>query len=173
MPILFVLPHILARAGIREVHFFPFNPVLSFNGKPVKNLKSLAKMVESCKDDYLKFDLEYQQGSLVRRSDVLGLIMRCNELAHDIMKAAMTQQLPPMLLSLNMCKSCRHLDTASSALIRSSGWRALWGLDELQVGRRTECHLCSLHIDVVQRGSCYVPQGSSVGVLEFGRMLSH
>lgn len=35
--------------------------VLSFNGKPVKNLKSLAKMVESFEDDYLKFDLEYQQ----------------------------------------------------------------------------------------------------------------
>lgn len=35
--------------------------VLAFNGKPVKNLKSLADMVESCEDDYLRFDLEYQQ----------------------------------------------------------------------------------------------------------------
>ncbi|GLT33296.1 hypothetical protein SLA2020_078980 [Shorea laevis] len=35
--------------------------VLAFNGKPVKNLKSLADMVENCKDKYLKFDLEYQQ----------------------------------------------------------------------------------------------------------------
>ncbi|RZB80952.1 Protease Do-like 9, partial [Glycine soja] len=35
--------------------------VLAFNGKPVKNLKSLDNMVESCDDDYLKFDLEYQQ----------------------------------------------------------------------------------------------------------------
>ncbi|KAL5723640.1 Protease Do-like 9 [Ranunculus cassubicifolius] len=35
--------------------------VLAFNGKPVKNLKDLAKMVESCKDEFLKFDLEYQQ----------------------------------------------------------------------------------------------------------------
>lgn len=35
--------------------------VLAFNGKPVKNLSSLASMVESCNDDYLKFDLEYQQ----------------------------------------------------------------------------------------------------------------
>jgi len=35
--------------------------VLAFNGKPVKNLKSLANMVESCEDEYLKFDLEYQQ----------------------------------------------------------------------------------------------------------------
>ncbi|PON93346.1 Peptidase S1C [Trema orientale] len=35
--------------------------VLAFNGKPVKNLKSLASMVESCDDEFLKFDLEYQQ----------------------------------------------------------------------------------------------------------------
>ncbi|CAA0826750.1 Protease Do-like 9 [Striga hermonthica] len=33
----------------------------AFNGQPVKNLKSLARMVESCDDEYLKFDLEYQQ----------------------------------------------------------------------------------------------------------------
>ncbi|XLR04875.1 protease Do-like 9 isoform X3 [Arachis hypogaea] len=35
--------------------------VLAFNGKPVKNLKSLATMVENCDDEFLKFDLEYQQ----------------------------------------------------------------------------------------------------------------
>ncbi|KAL5582500.1 hypothetical protein UlMin_014942 [Ulmus minor] len=35
--------------------------VHSFNGKPVKNLKSLASLVESCTDEYLKFDLEYEQ----------------------------------------------------------------------------------------------------------------
>ncbi|KAF3329156.1 Protease Do-like 9 [Carex littledalei] len=35
--------------------------VLSFNGKPVKNLKSLVQMVEKCKEGFLKFDLEYQQ----------------------------------------------------------------------------------------------------------------
>ncbi|KAL6559421.1 Protease Do-like 9 [Orobanche gracilis] len=35
--------------------------VLAFNGQPVKNLKSLAEMVESCNDEYLKFDLAYQQ----------------------------------------------------------------------------------------------------------------
>lgn len=35
--------------------------VLAFNGKPVKNLKSLATMVESCDDEYLKFDLDYDQ----------------------------------------------------------------------------------------------------------------
>ncbi|KAL3642463.1 Protease Do-like 9 [Castilleja foliolosa] len=35
--------------------------VHAFNGQPVKNLKSLAMMVESCDDEYLKFDLEFQQ----------------------------------------------------------------------------------------------------------------
>ncbi|XP_020979497.1 probable ATP-dependent RNA helicase DDX6 isoform X3 [Arachis ipaensis] len=35
--------------------------VLAFNGKPVKNLKGLATMVENCDDESLKFDLEYQQ----------------------------------------------------------------------------------------------------------------
>ncbi|XP_050382706.1 protease Do-like 9 [Argentina anserina] len=35
--------------------------VLAFNGKPVKNLKNLATMVESCDDEYLKFDLDYNQ----------------------------------------------------------------------------------------------------------------
>ncbi|KAM7278126.1 hypothetical protein ACFE04_005260 [Oxalis oulophora] len=35
--------------------------VLAFNGKPVKNLKSLADMVENCGDEYMKFDLDYDQ----------------------------------------------------------------------------------------------------------------
>ncbi|KAM3359569.1 protease Do-like 9 isoform X1 [Capsicum galapagoense] len=35
--------------------------VLAFNGATVKNLKSLASMVEKCNDEFLKFDLEYQQ----------------------------------------------------------------------------------------------------------------
>ncbi|XXG63291.1 hypothetical protein AAC387_Pa05g1522 [Persea americana] len=35
--------------------------VLAFNGKPIKNLKGLAGMVESCDDEFLKFDLEFQQ----------------------------------------------------------------------------------------------------------------
>ncbi|KAK8918261.1 Protease Do-like 9 [Platanthera zijinensis] len=35
--------------------------VLAFNGKPLKNLKSLATMVENCKDEFLQFDLEYEQ----------------------------------------------------------------------------------------------------------------
>ncbi|XP_038984047.1 protease Do-like 9 [Phoenix dactylifera] len=37
------------------------NQVLSFNGQPVKNLKTLASMVENCDEEFLQFDLEYQQ----------------------------------------------------------------------------------------------------------------
>ncbi|XP_027928594.1 protease Do-like 9 isoform X1 [Vigna unguiculata] len=42
--------------------------VLAFNGKPVKNLKNLATMVESCDGEYLKFDLEYQQIVVLKTS---------------------------------------------------------------------------------------------------------
>ncbi|EOA16285.1 hypothetical protein CARUB_v10004432mg [Capsella rubella] len=35
--------------------------VLAFNGKPVKNLKGLVEMVENCEDEYMKFNLDYNQ----------------------------------------------------------------------------------------------------------------
>ncbi|GAV87672.1 Cas_Cas4 domain-containing protein/Dna2 domain-containing protein/AAA_11 domain-containing protein/AAA_12 domain-containing protein [Cephalotus follicularis] len=53
------------------------------------------------------------QGIAVRRSDLIGLIMRRNELANDILKASITQQLPPMLRSRSMCKGCRHLEVCT------------------------------------------------------------
>ncbi|KAL8500568.1 hypothetical protein ACS0TY_020227 [Phlomoides rotata] len=53
------------------------------------------------------------QGISVRRSDLIGLIMRRNELANDLLKASTTQQLPPMLQSPNICRSCRHLSACS------------------------------------------------------------
>lgn len=40
--------------------------VLAFNNKPIKNLKSLADMVESCSEEFLKFDLEYEQIVVLR-----------------------------------------------------------------------------------------------------------
>lgn len=40
--------------------------VLAFNGKPVKNLKNLAEIVENCDDEFLKFDLEYEQIVVLR-----------------------------------------------------------------------------------------------------------
>lgn len=39
----------------------------------------------------------FVKGISVKRSDLVGLIMRRNELASDILKASMVQQLPPML----------------------------------------------------------------------------
>ncbi|GAB4862029.1 hypothetical protein Ancab_037283 [Ancistrocladus abbreviatus] len=60
---------------------------------------------------YLQTD--HTQGTLVQRSDVVGLLMRRNELARDITRASMVQQLPPMLRSPNMCKSCRHLNVCT------------------------------------------------------------
>ncbi|XP_060219092.1 DNA replication ATP-dependent helicase/nuclease JHS1 [Lycium barbarum] len=53
------------------------------------------------------------QGITVRRSDLVGLIMRRNELANDLLKATITQQLPPMLQSPNMCRGCRHLSVCT------------------------------------------------------------
>ncbi|KAD4887917.1 hypothetical protein R6Q59_034989 [Mikania micrantha] len=40
--------------------------VIAFNNKPVKNLKSLADMVENCNEEFLKFDLEYEQIVVLR-----------------------------------------------------------------------------------------------------------
>ncbi|OMO90149.1 hypothetical protein COLO4_19317 [Corchorus olitorius] len=60
---------------------------------------------------YLQSD--QTQGIMVRRSDLVGLIMRRNELANDILKALTTQQLPPMLKVPSMCKGCRHLDVCT------------------------------------------------------------
>ncbi|KAK8715914.1 hypothetical protein V6N13_043239, partial [Hibiscus sabdariffa] len=60
---------------------------------------------------YLQAD--QTQGIVVRRSDLVGLIMRRNELANDLLKALTTQKLPPMLQIPSMCKGCRHLDVCT------------------------------------------------------------
>ncbi|XP_040995352.1 DNA replication ATP-dependent helicase/nuclease JHS1 [Juglans microcarpa x Juglans regia] len=60
---------------------------------------------------YLQSD--QTQGIAVRRSDLVGLVMRRNELASHILKASTMQQLPPMLQSLSMCNGCRHLNVCS------------------------------------------------------------
>ncbi|XP_065859442.1 DNA replication ATP-dependent helicase/nuclease JHS1 [Euphorbia lathyris] len=53
------------------------------------------------------------QGIMARRSDLVGLIMRRNEVANHIINASKMQKLPPMLRSPNMCRSCRHLDVCT------------------------------------------------------------
>lgn len=78
---------------------------------------------------YLQSD--QTQGITVQRSDVVGLIMRRNELANDILKASRTQQLPPMLQSLNMCRSCRHLDVCTIYHKVNGGSRESSGLGDL------------------------------------------
>ncbi|GMI76586.1 degradation of periplasmic proteins 9, DegP protease 9 [Hibiscus trionum] len=40
--------------------------VFALNGKPVKNLRTLAEMVENCDDEFMKFDLEYEQIVVLR-----------------------------------------------------------------------------------------------------------
>ncbi|XP_061371204.1 DNA replication ATP-dependent helicase/nuclease JHS1 [Gastrolobium bilobum] len=60
---------------------------------------------------YLQSD--QTQGIMVQRSDLVGLIMRRNELASDILKALTLQQLPPMLQSPSICRGCRHLNVCS------------------------------------------------------------
>ncbi|KAK4847699.1 hypothetical protein QYF36_004865 [Acer negundo] len=60
---------------------------------------------------YLQSD--QTQGIMVRRSDVVGLIMRRNELANDILKASTMQHLPPMIRNPSMCRGCRHLDVCT------------------------------------------------------------
>lgn len=46
----------------------------------------------------------------VQRSDLVGLIMRRNELATDVLKASRTQHLPSMLQNLALCKVCHRLN---------------------------------------------------------------
>ncbi|RXH93242.1 hypothetical protein DVH24_013818 [Malus domestica] len=60
---------------------------------------------------YLQSD--QTQGIVARRSDLVGLIMRRNELANDILKASQTQVLPPMLQCQSICGSCRHLNVCT------------------------------------------------------------
>ncbi|XP_030475354.2 DNA replication ATP-dependent helicase/nuclease JHS1 [Syzygium oleosum] len=60
---------------------------------------------------YLQSD--HTHGITVRRSDLVGLIMRRNELATYILEALTTQQLPPMLQSPSICKGCRHIDVCT------------------------------------------------------------
>ncbi|KAL9245210.1 hypothetical protein vseg_018886 [Gypsophila vaccaria] len=78
---------------------------------------------------YLSTD--FTKGTNVRRSDLIGIIMRRNELAHDIVKASMTQQLPPMLKTLNMCKYCRHLNACTSYHKMHGGSAESSGLGDL------------------------------------------
>ncbi|KAH9297337.1 hypothetical protein KI387_029019, partial [Taxus chinensis] len=53
------------------------------------------------------------QGVAVQHADVIGLMMRRNEHATNLLAASSTQLLPPMLKSYSMCQGCRHLDACT------------------------------------------------------------
>ncbi|XLR34626.1 hypothetical protein S83_062526, partial [Arachis hypogaea] len=60
-PVKLLEKHLHAMAQSVDEQLVVVSHVLAFNGKPVKNLKGLATMVENYDDEFLKFDLEYQQ----------------------------------------------------------------------------------------------------------------
>ena len=81
--------------------------VRQVNGKPVRNLSDLTKKIESCTDQYLKFDLEYDQVTLAACCVGMGLLSFC-----------CWQILDPVLVQYN----CWMLHMAQSALER---WNAI------------------------------------------------
>jgi hypothetical protein len=42
--------------------------VLGFNGAPVTNLKQLARMVETCTEEFLRFELEHELLVVLKRA---------------------------------------------------------------------------------------------------------
>ncbi|XP_047955543.1 DNA replication ATP-dependent helicase/nuclease JHS1 [Salvia hispanica] len=83
------------------------------------------------------------RGISVKRSDLMWLIMRRNELANDLLKASTTQQFPPMLQNPNVCRSCRHLNAcsvyhkANGGTVEGSGLGAMY---ESLVSHLTSTH---------------------------------
>ncbi|KAG6549576.1 hypothetical protein Mapa_008958 [Marchantia paleacea] len=49
----------------------------------------------------------------VQQGELVGLIMRRNEHARDLLKASASQTLPSMLQSYQMCQNCRQLDSCA------------------------------------------------------------
>ncbi|KAL8105137.1 DNA replication ATP-dependent helicase/nuclease JHS1 [Apium graveolens] len=87
------------------------------------------------------------QGVVVRRSDLVGLLMRRNELADSILKASTTQRLPPMLKNPNICRGCRHLNVCT-VYHKAQGGNAdgsgLGNLFDSLVGHLTSSHFAFL-----------------------------
>ncbi|XP_019095046.1 PREDICTED: DNA replication ATP-dependent helicase/nuclease DNA2-like isoform X2 [Camelina sativa] len=95
---------------------------------------------------YLKS--EQTHGISVQRSDLVGLIIRRNELANDILVASTTQQLPPMLRNPNMCGYCRHLDVCTIYHKADGGNAESSGLGD--VFDTHVSHLSNLHFKFLQ-----------------------
>ncbi|KAL1192958.1 DNA replication ATP-dependent helicase/nuclease JHS1 [Cardamine amara subsp. amara] len=95
---------------------------------------------------YLQSD--QTQGISVQRSDLVGLIIRRNELANDILVASTTQQLPPMLRNPNMCRNCRHLDVCTIYHKADGGNTESSGLGDIFDTHVS--HLSTLHFDFLR-----------------------
>ncbi|KAF6135365.1 hypothetical protein GIB67_027239, partial [Kingdonia uniflora] len=88
-------------------------------------------------------------GIRVQRSDLIGLIMRRNELANDILKASITQKLPQMIQNPNICKSCRHLNVCTAYHKAHGGNTDSSGLGDLFDSNVN--HLTILHLDFLRQ----------------------
>ncbi|MCO5601360.1 hypothetical protein L7F22_055480 [Adiantum nelumboides] len=89
------------------------------------------------------------QGVTTQRGDLLGLVMRRNEHATNMLSASSTQQLPPMLQSMHLCQRCWHVDVCSiyhKAL--EGGTAESSGLGE--VFNQTTEHLNVSHIEFLK-----------------------
>ncbi|XP_068650262.1 DNA replication ATP-dependent helicase/nuclease JHS1 [Aristolochia californica] len=89
------------------------------------------------------------RGIAVQRSDLVGLIMRRNELAIDILKATKLQLLPSMLRNPSMCKSCRHINACTVLHKAHGGNMETSGLGDL-FNTYVE-HLTSSHCDFLHQ----------------------
>ncbi|KAF8030733.1 hypothetical protein BT93_D0041 [Corymbia citriodora subsp. variegata] len=96
---------------------------------------------------YLQSD--HTHGITVRRSDLVGLIMRRNELATSILKALTTQQLPQMLQSPSICKGCRHIDVCTIYHKANGGSTETSGMGDLFNAYTN--HLTTAHSDFLRR----------------------
>ncbi|KAL2634060.1 hypothetical protein R1flu_005539 [Riccia fluitans] len=67
----------------------------------------------------------------VQQSELVGLIMRRNEHARDLLKASVSQTLPPMQQNYQMCHNCRQLDTCTAYHKAHGGTVESSGLGEL------------------------------------------
>nr|XP_043625334.1 DNA replication ATP-dependent helicase/nuclease JHS1 [Erigeron canadensis] len=119
--------HVKAASNAHQINDFimplEFKTGKATNGQAAMEHNAQVKLYTLLMSERYKKNIDYgllyylhtdqTQGVAVRRSDLVGLIMRRNELASDILKASMTQQLPPMLQVPNMCKSCRHLNACT------------------------------------------------------------
>ncbi|TVU15982.1 hypothetical protein EJB05_39528, partial [Eragrostis curvula] len=70
-------------------------------------------------------------GIKVKRSDLIGLIMRRNELATEIRKASTSQSFPAMLQSPSTCNGCRHLTSCTIYHKAHGGNAATSGLGDI------------------------------------------